>query len=442
MLRQLSVGVLMPRLRQVTRRDAVCAFADEISSFQLRGRRALITGARKQQKEERNEPIFGRKEEAMTKETQDVSRRRFLKGAGLAAGAAAGTLAAPAVVTAQSPIVVKMQTSWPASDIWMDFARIYIERAEKLSNGRLKFDLLPAGAVVGAFQVMDGVNDGVIDAAHTVPVYWYGKHKAASLFGTGPVWGGSATTMLAWYHQGGGKELYKELTQDIMGLNVVAFYGFPMPAQPFGWFKNPVTTVAEVNGFKYRTVGLAADLMQKLGMSVAQLPGGEIVPAMERGVIDAFEFNNPSSDLRFGSADVAKNYILSSYHQASESFEFLFNKDFFDDLDPDLQAIIEYSAEAASTAITASALDNYSKDLLTLQNEKGVTVHRTSKEILDAQLKAWDELIPTLEEDAFIKKCMDSQRAWVERVTFYELMNSADLALAYEHYFPGKLKLG
>ncbi|RWN01133.1 MAG: TRAP transporter substrate-binding protein [Mesorhizobium sp.] len=371
-----------------------------------------------------------------------ISRRGFLeKSTAITAGAAAATtLSAPAVL-AQAPVTIKMQTSWPASDIWMDFARQYIERVEKMSGGRLKFELLPAGAVVGAFQVLDGVNDGVIDAAHTVPVYWYGKHKAASLFGTGPVFGGSATTMLAWFHQGGGKDFYRELTQEIMGLNVVGFYGFPMPAQPFGWFKNPVTKPAELQGFKYRTVGLAADLMQNLGLSVAQLPGGEIVPAMERGVIDAFEFNNPSSDLRFGSQDVAKHYILSSYHQASESFEFLFNKDVFDDLDDDLQAILEYGVEAASTANTAFALDNYSADLQKLQTEHGVTVHRTSKEILDAQLQAWDKIIPTLEADEFMKRVLDSQRQWVERVVYYELMNSPDLTLAYEHYFPGKLKL-
>jgi TRAP-type mannitol/chloroaromatic compound transport system substrate-binding protein len=376
-----------------------------------------------------------------TSNTQRVSRRKFLKGTGLAAGAAAGALAAPAVVTAQSPIVMKMQTSWPGSDIWREFAQLYVDRIEAMSGGRIKVDLLDAGAVVGAFQVLDGCNDGVIDAAHTVPVYWYGKHKAASFFGTGPVWGGSATTMLAWFHQGGGKDLYRELTQDIMGLNVYGFMGFPMPAQPFGWFKEPVTTVAQLNGFKYRTVGLAADLMQKLGMSVAQLPGGEIVPAMERGVIDAFEFNNPSSDLRFGSPDVAKNYFLSSYHQASESFEFLFNKDFFDDLDPDLQAILEHGVESASTATTAVALDNYSSDLERLQTEHGVTVHRTSKEILDAQLAAWDQLIEELGQDDYMRRVMDSQRDWVERVTFYELMNSPDLTLAYEHYFPGKLVL-
>ena len=378
----------------------------------------------------------------MTKDnSEQVSRRKFLKGTGLAAGAAAGTLAAPSIVAAQSPVVVKMQTSWPASDIWMDFARQYVERVEAMSGGRLKIDLLPAGAVVGAFQVLDAVNDGVLDAAHTVPVYWYGKNKAASLFGTGPVFGGSATTMLAWFYAGGGKELYQELTQEIMGLNIYGFYGFPMPAQPFGWFKEPVSTVADIEGFKYRTVGLAADLLQKMGMSVAQLPGGEIVPAMERGVIDAFEFNNPSSDMRFGAQDVAKNYFLSSYHQASESFEFLFNKDFFDDLDPDLQAILQYGVEAASTANTATALDNYSSDLEKLQVEHGVTVQRTSKEILDAQLAAWDELIPELEADDFMRRCMDSQRDWVQRVVFYELMNSPDLALAYEHYFPGKLKL-
>ncbi len=372
--------------------------------------------------------------------SSDVSRRSFLKRGAAAAGAVAGSVAAPAIL-AQSPMVLKMQTSWSASDIWMDFARQYVERVERMSNGRLKIDLLPSGAVVQAFQVLDAVNDGVLDAAHTVPVYWYGKHKAASLFGTGPVFGGSATNMLAWFHAGGGKELYRELTQDILGLNVYGFYGFPMPAQPFGWFKNPVTKVSDLSGFKYRTVGLAADLMQKLGMSVAQLPGGEIVPAMERGVIDAFEFNNPSSDSRFGAQDVAKNYFLSSYHQASESFEFLFNKDVFDDLDDDLQGILEYGVEATSTANTAIALDNYSADLRKLQDESGVTVHRTSKEILDAQLKAWDELIPELEKDAFMKKCMDSQRAWVERTVFYELMNSPDYALAYDHYFPGKLKL-
>jgi TRAP-type mannitol/chloroaromatic compound transport system substrate-binding protein len=369
-----------------------------------------------------------------------LNRRSFLKKTALAGGASAGALAAPAVL-AQAPIVLKMQTSWGASNIWDEFAKDYASRVDEMSGGRLKIEVLPAGAVVGAFQVLDAVNDGVLDAAHSVPVYWYGKSKAASLFGTGPVFGGSATTMLSWFYEGGGAELYRELTPDILGLDVVGYMGFPMFAQPFGWFKGEVNAPADLNGFKYRTVGLAADLLQEMGMSVAQLPGGEIVPAMERGVIDAFEFNNPSSDKDFGAHDVAKNYYLSSYHQASESFEFLFNKFTLEDLDPDLQAILKYGVEAASTANTAKAMRRYSADLKWLQEDAGVTVHRTSKEILDAQLKAWDVLIPTLEEDPFMKKTLDSQRAWVEQVAYYEIMNAPDFALAYDHYFPGKLKL-
>lgn len=213
-------------------------------------------------------------------ETKKFNRRSFLTKSALAGGAATGSMLAAPAVLAQAPIVIKMQTSWNDANIWQDFARDYATRVEEMSGGRLKVDVLPAGAVVAAFQVLDAVNDGLIDAAHSVPVYWYGKNKAASLFGTGPVFGGSATTMLSWFYQGGGQELYNELTQDIMGLDVVGYMGFPMFAQPFGWFKNEVNTVDDLQGFKYRTVGLAADLMAKLGMSVAQLPGGEIVPAM------------------------------------------------------------------------------------------------------------------------------------------------------------------
>jgi TRAP-type mannitol/chloroaromatic compound transport system substrate-binding protein len=369
---------------------------------------------------------------------KSVSRRKFLKAGTVGAGAAVGALAMPTVVTAQSPIVLKMQSSWPATDIFQEQAAQYVDRVQKMSGDRIKIDLLPAGAVVGAFDVLDATHDGAIDGAHTVPVYWYGKHKGASLFGTGPVFGGTAADMLGWFYQGGGSDFYRELTQDILGLNIVGFYGFPMPAQPLGWFKNEITGAEQLNGLKYRTVGLAADLFQAMGVSVTQLPGGEIVPAMDRGVIDAFEFNNPTSDSRFGAQDVAKNYMLGSYHQASESFEIMFNKDRFETLDPDLQAILQHGVEAASTANLALAMNQYSTDLQKLI-DGGVNVKRTPESILQAQLEAWDKIIPTLEQDAFIKKVLDSQRAWVERVAFYQLMNAPSYRLAYDHYFPGKI---
>ncbi len=374
----------------------------------------------------------------MTKESKQVSRRKFLKAGTVAGAAGVAAIAMPQVSRAQT-VTLKMQASWGASSPFMDMARHFIDRAEAMSGGRLKIDLLPAGAVVKAFQVQDATHKGAIDAAHTVTAYWYGKNKAASLFGTGPVFGCNASQILAWIHFGGGKELYQDLIQNILKLNLVGFFSMPMPTQPLGWFKKKINNAEELKGIKYRTVGLATDIMQGLGMKVTQLPGGEIMPALEKGVIDAFEFNNPTADSRFGAQDVSKHYHLGSYHQAAEFFEIMFNKDKFDSLPKEHQAILEYSAEAANTASYGWAMDVYSTDLQKLMNEHGVNVYRTDKSILNAQLASWDKVLKRLNKDPFFKKVVDSQKAWSERVAFYDITNAADYRLAYEHYFPGML---
>ncbi|MBI4275295.1 MAG: C4-dicarboxylate ABC transporter, partial [Rhizobiales bacterium] len=264
-----------------------------------------------------------------------TTRRKFLLAAG-ATGAA--TIAMPQISRAQT-VALKMQGSWGAKDVFNEMAQDYVDRVNAMGGGRLKIDFLVGGAVVHPFQVLDAVHGGQLDGAHTVTVYWYGKHKAASLFGTGPVFGFNANEGLGWIHNGGGKELFDELQTQIMKLNVKSFFAMPMPTQPLGWFKKPVTSAADIKGLKYRTVGLAADLFQAMGASVAQLPGGEIVPAMERGVIDAFEFNNPTSDRRFGAQDVAKNYMMGSHHQANEYFEIMFTRTKFNALPKEHQAI-------------------------------------------------------------------------------------------------------
>ena len=362
-------------------------------------------------------------------------RRRFLS-ATAAAGAAA--LTAPMISVAQSPIVFKMQGAWGAKDIFNEMAEEYVKRVNEMSGGRLRIDYLIAGAVVKPFEVMDATSKGVLDASHGVPVYWYGKSKVASLFGSGPINGCDAHQTLAWIYRGGGLELYNELLQKI-NLNVVGYFANPMPTQPLGWFKKPITSAKELAGLKYRTVGLAADLMQELGVKVTQLPGGEIMPALEKGVIDAFEFNNPTSDRRFGAQDVVKNYMLGSYHQAMEFFEIAFHKPKHDALPPDLKAILRYAAEAASTSNWWTAMDNYSRDLQELVEKDKVNVIRTPKSIFEAQLKAWDVITKRLsDEDPFFKKVVDSQRAWAKRVARYVLMNEADYAAGYEHIH-GKL---
>jgi TRAP-type mannitol/chloroaromatic compound transport system substrate-binding protein len=367
-----------------------------------------------------------------------ASRRKFLAGAAGATAGAAALVAAPNVSRAQT-VTLKMQSSWGATSPFQDMAKQYIDRAVAMSGGRLNIDLLPSGAVVKAFQVQDACHKGVLDAAHTVTAYWYSKNKAASLFGTGPVFGANASQILAWIHFGGGKELYAELLHDILNLNVVGFFTMPMPTQPLGWFKKHIKSAEDMKGLKYRTVGLATDIMQGMGLKVTQLPGGEIMPALEKGVIEAFEFNNPTADSRFGAQDVSKHYHMGSYHQAAEFFEIIINKDKFESLPKEHQAILEYSAEAANTASYGWAMDIYSADLQKLINEHGVNVYRTETSIMKAQLDSWDKVLERLNKDPFFKKVVDSQKAWSERVAFYDIVNAADYKLAYEHYFPGKL---
>ena len=367
-----------------------------------------------------------------------VSRRKFLKAGAVVAGGAAATIAMPNVSRAQT-VTLKMQGAWGGKDIFNDMAVEYVDRAVAMAGGRLKIDYLLSGAVVKSFRVQDAVHKGILDGGHGVTVYWYGKSKVASLFGTGPVFGQSAHHGLAWIYRGGGQALYDELIKKL-GINTVGFFAMPMPTQPLGWFKNPIKTSKDMVGLKYRTVGLAADLMQSMGVKVTQLPGGEIVPALEKGVIEAFEFNNPTSDKSFGAHDVSKVYMLGSYHQAAEFFEIIFNKDKFDSLPKEHQAILRHSAEAASSSNFFTAMDRYSTDLLWLKDKAGVKIYRTPQGVMNDQLVAWDKMITKLEgEDPFFKKVLKSQKEFAHRVAFYELLNSADYKLAYDHYFPGEL---
>ena len=367
----------------------------------------------------------------MATKKSKVSRRKFLKTGSVVAGAGAATLAMPNVSMAKTT-TLKVQAAW-GGGIFLENAKSYVDRVNKMAGKGLKIDLLSVNSVVKTSQMQDAVHRGVLDAGHQVTVYWYGKSKVASLFGTGPVFGQNAHHILGWIHYGGGKELYAELIAKL-GLNTVGFFCMPMPTQPLGSIK----TSADMKGLKYRTVGLAADVYQEMGVKVTQLPGGEIVPALEKGVIEAFEYNNPTSDGRFGAADVSKTYMLGSYHQAAEFFEIIFNKDKFGALASEQQKILEYSAEAASTNNYSKALDNYSKDLQVLKG-KGVNVYRTPKGVFEDQLTAWDTVLERLEKDGFFAKVVKSQKEWSHRVAYYDLLNAADYKTAFDHYFPGEL---
>ncbi len=365
---------------------------------------------------------------------EQANRRKFLKGSALAATAtAAGTITAPAIVKA-APITMKMQAAW-GGGIFLENAQSYVKRVNDMAGDALQIELLPVDSVVKTSQMQDAVHRGVLDAAHYVPAYWYSKSPVASLFGTGPCFGWSSQEVLGWINYGGGQELFDELMGKL-GLNLVSFFNSPMPAQPLGWFKEEIKDASQMDGLKYRTVGLAADVLLEMGMSVVQLPGGEIQPAMKSGLIDAAEFNNPTSDRDFGMQDVSKHYHLASFHQSQEFFECTFNKKKYDSLSPELQAILKYASEAENSNFYWNNTRRYADDLVTLRDEQGVNVYRTPDSVMQAQLEAWDKVVERMSgQDEFFAKVIDSQKVYAESVMNYLNLNQPDYKLAYKHYF-------
>jgi len=365
-----------------------------------------------------------------TSHTTKTSRRNFLKTG--AVGTAAAVTAVPYLAKAQT--VLKVQAAW-GGGIFLEFAQDYVNKVNQMSGGSLTIDLLTVDSVVKTAEMQTAVHKGVLDGAHLVTAYWYSKSPTASLFGTGPCFGWNVNQLLGWMKYGGGQELYDELMGNLK-LDLVGFLNSPMPAQPLGWFKEHITDASQMEGLKYRTVGLAADVLQEMGMSVVQLPGGEIQPAMKSGLIDAAEFNNPTSDKDFGMQDVSKHYHLASFHQSQETFEIIFNKGLFNKLPDEHKAILEYASEAASADMSWKYQDRYSSDLISLENDYGVNVYRTPDSVMDLQLQAWDVVTDRIAgEDPFFAKVMESQKEWSKRVVRYELLNAPNYAGAYEHYF-------
>jgi len=375
------------------------------------------------------------KKEKALKGIKTPSRRKFFKVAAATGAVAAASVAMPNIAFG-APMTLKMQAAWPSgANIFFEMAGDYAKMVGEMSGGELKIDLQPVGAIVKTSEIGQAVSSGVVDMGHWVTAYWYGKNAAASLFGTGPSYGMSSQEVMGWMEYGGGRKLYDETLAKV-GFDYIGFFHMPMPAQPFGWFKKNVTKVSDVKGMKYRTVGLATNVLTAMGMVVRQLPGGEIQPAMKTGLIDAAEFNNPTSDSQFGMQDVSKHYHLGSFHQSQEMFEIPVNKKTYNNLSPAHQAILKNAAYAANTDNYFKALVRYSADLAKLMNEHKVNVYQTSDEILSEQLKAWDKVISDFnKKDPFFKKIIDSQKTYAKRVMKYLLMNQPNYKLAYENEF-------
>jgi TRAP-type mannitol/chloroaromatic compound transport system substrate-binding protein len=344
--------------------------------------------------------------------------------------------AVPTIHVAQAPINLRFQSTWPTKDIFHEYALDFAKKVNDMTGGRLKIEVLPAGSVVKPFDLLDGVSKGTLDGGHGVLVYHYGKAPALALWGSGPAFGMDPNMLLAWHRYGGGKELLEEIYKGI-NIDVVSFPYGPMPTQPFGWFKKPVAKLADMKGLKYRTVGISIDIFTAMGAAVNALPGGEIVPAMDRGLLDAAEFNNASSDKALGFADVSKVCMLQSFHQCSEQFEVTFNRKRYDSLPEDLKAIIAVAVEAASADMSWKAIDRYSADYEDLQKNHGVKFYKTPDAILKKQLEIWDQVIAKkAATDPMFKKVLDSQRKFAARAARWQADTNVDMRIAYNHFFP------
>ncbi len=364
----------------------------------------------------------------------EASRRKFLTGAA-AATAGAATLGFPMIAKAQGPISMRWQSTWPTKDIFHEYALDFAKKVNDMTGGDLRIEVLPAGSVVPAFGLLDAVSKGTLDGGHGVLVYHYGKQNALALWGSSPCFAMDANQVLSWHKYGGGKELLAKVYNSI-GANVVSFPYGPMWTQPLGWYKKPITKPDDFKGLKFRTVGISIDLFTGMGAAVNALPGGEIVPAMDRGLLDAAEFNNATSDRILGFPDVSKVYMLQSYHQSGEQFEIMFNKPKFEALPPKIQAVIANAVEAASQDLMWKSIDRYSQDHIELQVKDKVKMYKTPDSVLQKQLEIFDQVMAKrMADNPLFKEVVESQKKYAERVVRWNLDVVVSPRMAYNYYF-------
>ena len=361
------------------------------------------------------------------------ARRRFLKTASTAVVGSA-VAAAPMIATAQTTTTLRFQSTWPAKDIFHEYANDFAKKVNDMASGKLKIEVLPSGSVVPAFQLLEAVNKGTLDGGHGVVAYHYGKQAALALWGSGPAYGMDPNMVLAWHNYGGGKALLDEIYKSL-NMDVVSYLYGPMPTQPLGWFKKPIAKVEDLKGLKFRTVGLSVDIFTELGTAVNPLPGGEIVPALDRGLIDAAEFNNATSDRLLGFPDVVKNCMLQSFHQSGEQFEILFNRSKYTALPAELRSIIDYAVQASSADMSWKAIQRNSKDYDEMKKQ-GIKFYKTPDAILRAQLAAWDTTLEKKSKDnPLFTKVLASQKTFAELAGRWQNDYMVDFKMAYNHYF-------
>ncbi|HET9735488.1 MAG TPA: TRAP transporter substrate-binding protein [Burkholderiales bacterium] len=366
-------------------------------------------------------------------------RTAFRRAFALTAIAAALGFAAGA--GAQQPRTLKMQSTWPASLTLQDNFRFFGERVDKLTSGQLKIETLAAGQVVPAFEVLDASHKKVIDGAHAVSYYWVGKSKAATLFSATPAgpFGMDQMDYMGWMYEGGGLDLWWEFYQKELKLNLVAFPILPSSPQAFGWFKRPIKNLADFKGMKCRQTGIVAEIFQRMGMTTVNMPGGEIVPAAQRGVIDCAEWVGGIEDLRLGLPQVWKYHYVPGMHEPSVIGELMINSEVWASLPAQNQEAIRSATTETFLRWWVKWQKQNADAIEEMRTKHGTQILRTPPDILIAFLKTWDVMAKEeSDKSPFFKKVLDSQRAYASKVVPAKRFMNPPYSFAANYYWPEK----
>ena len=357
---------------------------------------------------------------------------------GLLAGAFAAALVAGGANAQTAPRTLKMQSTWPAGLTLQDNFRYFAERVDKLSAGTLKVEALAAGQVVPAFEILDATSKKVIDGGHGVAYYWVGKNKAAALF-SGPIggpFGMDHMDYMGWLYEGGGLDMWHDFYQNTLKLNVIAFPILPSSPQALGWFKKEIKSVADFKGLKCRQTGLNSEVYAKLGMAVVNMPGGEILPAAQRGVIDCAEWVGGVEDLRLGLHQVFKYHYTPGMHENNSIGELIINSEVWKSLTPQQQEWIKSATKDTFITWGARWQKQNAEAIDELVTKHGVQIRRTPADILTATLKAWDELVKEeSEKNPVFKKVIESQREYASKVVPAKRYMFPPYSFAANHYW-------
>jgi TRAP-type mannitol/chloroaromatic compound transport system substrate-binding protein len=317
---------------------------------------------------------------------------------------------------------MRVQAAAPNVSLSYQSVARFAEVIKAMTGGSFDIQALPAGAIVETKRIPDAVKSGLVEAGATYLQYFAGKHMAGALFGAPPAGGGSNVGIdqfahMAWLGLGPGRELLNEYFTDVIKMNVVCFpLGFHGPLS-VGWFEKPINGLKDLQKRRYRSgPGLVAETWKKIGVPATFLPGGEILPAGQRGVIDGAQWGSPYDDMPLGFHQIFKNYYLQGAHFPISTWAMVINKDFWNKLSPEFQKMIEVSAQSTCLHTLFRMLKENGVLLKKAKEEHGVKVYDVPPDIFEAYTKAVNEVLEKYKSDPFFKKVLDSQREYADLV--------------------------